>query len=126
MDRTLLVTGSTGLLGHAVLARLANQYCCIGLDAEPAFDPVDGVLDQPADLRDPTRIAEIVREHRVTDVVHAGAVSHPMLLADAPATVVATNVHGTENVLEAARLTGVKRLVFLSPAEMPLMVAAKA
>ncbi|HEX8967074.1 MAG TPA: NAD(P)-dependent oxidoreductase [Chloroflexota bacterium] len=114
MDRTLLVTGSSGLLGLAVLNNLVREYRCVGLDAVSTRDMLDGVVQHQVDLRDGDRITEIVGQERVTHLVHAGGISGETLLDDDPSAVVAINVQGTQNVLEAARLAGVQRLVFVS------------
>jgi len=98
-----------------VLRRLADaEVRAIALDAAPAVDPIGRVTEVQADLRDPPLVVESVRAHQVTDIIHAGAISSPLLLTRDPATVLATNVDGTRNVLEAARLANVRRLVFLS------------
>jgi UDP-glucuronate 4-epimerase len=115
-ERTLLVTGSGGLVGHAVLRLAGAGYRRVGFDAAPPRDPPPGVILLGGDLRDPLRLVEVLRAERVTHLVHAAAISHPGMLLDQPATVVAINLRGTEHVLEAARLCRVERLVFLSSA----------
>jgi len=58
----------------------------------------------------------VLRERAVDTIVHAGGYSGPMLERDNPYLVCNTNVTGTINLLEAARVTGVRRFVFLSSA----------
>jgi UDP-glucuronate 4-epimerase len=112
--RRVFVTGSSGLLGRAVIATAKGRYEFIGHDTRLADDPIPGAEYLVGDLRDSLGLLEAVRSRGVTDVVHSGAISHPMLLADQPSEVVAINIGGTANVLEAARRAGARRIVFIS------------
>ena len=75
-------------------------------------------LDSPgivlADIRDATAIANILMERRPQIVFHAAALKHVLLLEQYPEEAWKTNVIGTQNVLEAARLSGVTRFVNIS------------
>ena len=108
----ILVTGSSGLVGYQVAARLhAAGRDVLGFDARPPperapFPAVTGdVTELPAVLHAMSGRAEIV---------HAGAISGPMLLLDDPFSIARTNVDGALAVFEAARRSGVRRLVWLS------------
>ena len=57
-----------------------------------------------------------MREARVRAVVHAGAISGPMVAAGDPHQVMAVNVGGALNIAEASLRAGVERLVALSSA----------
>lgn len=104
-------------MGHAVLQRLsAARVRVVALDAVSAVDPIEDVTELQVDVRDSQAMLEAVRAHHVTDIVHAGAISHPLMLTSQPATVVGINVDGTQNALEAARVCTVQRLVFISSA----------
>ena len=110
----ILVTGGAGLVGHAVTSALAGHCSCVGHDSRSPADPVPGVQYVTGDLLDFGSMLKTVREHHVTHIVHSGAISHPLLLADRPTAIVAANVDGTLNILDAARQAKVKRVVFLS------------
>ncbi|MGE0718672.1 MAG: NAD-dependent epimerase/dehydratase family protein [Alphaproteobacteria bacterium] len=109
----VLVTGATGFLGRAIATRLATLgRPVVGADVVPATGlPFPLVV---ADLREPHRIYEAVLGHGVRAIVHAGGVSGPMVTPDHPTRIVETNVDGTLNVLEAARLAKVRRVVWFS------------
>lgn len=114
MNGTILVTGSSGLLGRAVCERLAAAgHAVLGLD--PSVDdgrqPWRTVRD---DLSDERRLADLLVAERVAGIVHAGGVSGPMVLADAPVEVIRTNVAGTLHLLFAALGTGVSRFLYCS------------
>ena len=75
-------------------------------------------LDSPeivlADIRDAATVADILMERRPQIVFHAAALKHVLLLEQYPEEAWKTNVIGTQNVLEAAKLSGVTRFVNIS------------
>ena len=89
----VLVTGASGFLGTAVIARLltAGHYT-VGLDPVPAPDAARRHVTD--DLSDRRRLDELLRAERITHVIHCGGVSGPMVLADDPARVMQINVGG--------------------------------
>jgi nucleoside-diphosphate-sugar epimerase len=67
------------------------------------------------DVLRPPALAEAIREHRITEIVHTAA--NPLLTLGAqrdPRGAIELNVMGTVNVLEAARALGVRRVVVAS------------
>ena len=56
----------------------------------------------------------VLQQHKVDAIVHTAAMSHPTLSLDVPVGTFAANVEGTLGVLEAARVTGVRRVVNFS------------
>src|SRR5688572_6585432 len=103
-SRRVLVTGSNGLIGYALSARLLDLgRDVVGMDlvrlpGDPAaFDLVEG------DLLDVHCLHATLRRYDVGAIVHCGGVSGPMLARDNPFHVFQTNVDGTLNVCEAAR-----------------------
>jgi nucleoside-diphosphate-sugar epimerase len=103
---TTLVTGSSGFVGRAIMARLPDA---IGLD--PVASPGTRVID---DLSDRARLRDIIAREKITHIIHAGGVSGPMVLADDPAAVIAINVTGSMNLLYAAMDAGVTTFVYCS------------
>ena len=104
---TVLVTGSSGFVGRAIMARLGNR--AIGLD--PAASTSTKLID---DLSDRTRLRDILAREKITHIIHAGGVSGPMVMADDPAGVLAINVTGSMNLLYEAMAGGVKTFVYCS------------
>lgn len=112
MEETTLVTGARGLIGKRVLHGLLQQgRKAIGIDVGRS-DSSDAVL--AADLTDIHRLHAVVASQEVTSIVHCGAVSGPMVMIDNPYGIVVTNVMGTANVLELARIHSMRRVVFCS------------
>lgn len=64
------------------------------------------------DLSSEARLAAILAEFQPDIVIHAGGVSAPMVLADQPARVMAINLGGSLNLLQASLAAGVGRFVF--------------
>lgn len=108
-----LVTGSAGLVGHAVRRRLeAAGVGVVPVDRDRwSFDGVEQVA---CDLGDRDAVDRLVAAERPSVIVHAGGVSGPMVAADDPVRIVDVNVGGTAAVLEAARRHGVARVVYCS------------
>ena len=100
----VLVTGSSGLTGRATVERLES----VGWSVR-GFDLAGG-----DDLRD---AAAVSRAARGCDaVVHAGAIAHDD--NGTPEDIVATNVLGTWHVLTAAEHHDVRRVVYVSSAQV--------
>lgn len=131
MSRTVLVTGGSGFIGSYVTRRLAERGdTVINFDVrEPGpeaawwlqsrFDKlttrvagqiqfVQGSMDDWSD------IVAVVKTHRPDGIIHTAAIVNPVLLSRRPALALNVNLSGTFNVLEAARLFNVGRVVYFS------------
>lgn len=117
MTRRILITGAMGFIGYpTALAALANGWETTGFDLALPATPVSGVEFVRGDVTDIHQIYRVLRERSIDTIIHTGGFSGPMLERDNPYLVCHTNVAGTINLLEAARVTGVRRFVFLSSA----------
>ena len=112
----VIVTGGSGKLGRAVLRDLvANGYEVLNLDQNLSQTPICPTVR--IDLRD---FGEVVAAFAGIDerkgpfdaVVHLAAIPAPGLFANART--FANNVPATYNVFEAARVAGIKTVVFAS------------
>src|SRR3984957_267588 len=120
MAKKLLVTGSSGLIGSEVVAFFCGQAWQVnGLDNNMRRDffgpPGDtswnrkrleqlaGFRHYEVDIRDRTRVLEIVREIKPDAIVHAAAQPSHDLAASRPFDDFDVNAGGTLNLLEAAR-----------------------
>lgn len=119
---SVLITGGTGFIGAYVARRLvAAGERVVTLDPLPS-NVIAGVLapdelaqvrmvaGDVASLRD---VALAVREHDVDRVIHLASLLHPAA-DDNPELAVRVNVQGQLTVLEAARLFGLRKLVWAS------------
>jgi UDP-glucose 4-epimerase len=75
---------------------------------------LDGKVDvELGDITDLPRLLDVIKRNKITHVVHAAAFVGAVSQAN-PALSIQVNVNGTVNVLEAARLFEVQRVVFTS------------
>ncbi|AND91127.1 NAD-dependent 4,6-dehydratase LegB [Bradyrhizobium diazoefficiens] len=127
-DARVLVTGSDGFIGSHVVEELVkagarvkaivyyNSFNSWGwLDTVPA-DVMKSVEVVAGDIRDPHFM--IAAASGCTDVLHLAALIAIPFSYVAPDSYVETNVRGTVNVLQAARLAGVRRFVQTSTSEV--------
>ena len=117
----LLITGGTGSFGNAVLRRFLQsdiQEIRILSRDEKKQDDMRKHFNSPklkfyiGDVRDFQSVLNAVRG--VDYIYHAAALKQVPSCEFYPLEAVKTNVLGTENVLEAAVVSGVKRVVCLS------------
>ena len=110
---TVLVTGLNGLIGRAVADRLFRDgRSIVGMDQRVGTDEPFPVLAH--DLPDPHRWHEVIARFGITEIIHPGGISGPMLLPDAPARIVDINLAGVAGLLEAARIHRLRRVVCFS------------
>jgi len=105
---TILITGAAGTLGQLLTAQLRNDYTLRLTDVQRP----DGLFEQE-DFRlvDITNADDIANAATGVDaIVHLGGISSETDFDS----ILAANIVGTRNVFEAARLAGVKRVVFPS------------
>lgn len=120
-NKKLLITGGTGSFGGAVLKRFLDsdieEIRIFSRDEKKQDDMRKKFSSQKlkfyiGDVRDSRSITTAMRE--VDYVFHAAALKQVPSCEFYPMEAVRTNVLGTENVLEAAIASGVKRVVCLS------------
>ncbi len=119
----ILVTGGTGTFGRAFVRRLladpqwtaVMSYARDEVKAAQVVQEFGGSKPFKAfigDVRDPARLRTAM--HGVDVVVHAAALKRVDVGAYSPSELVATNIYGTMNVIEAAIASGVGRVVVIS------------
>ncbi|WP_345944759.1 NAD(P)-dependent oxidoreductase [Variovorax sp. dw_954] len=107
------MTGAAGLVGRALVQKLAGLgRPVIALDRE-AQSIADGVDVQPCDLGDVHCLHALAKDG-IDAVVHCGAYSGPMVARDSPYSMVQVNIVGTANMLELARVHAARRFVYCS------------
>ena len=106
--RRVLVTGATGTIGLLLVERLAGDYDLVQHGRTPRTPEQEGELER-ADLTDYEDVAPLMEG--VDTVLHLAGEASPEADWDA---VLAANIVGYRNVLEAAREAGVRRVVYAS------------
>lgn len=105
------VTGGTGLLGSAVIRHFVAEGCrVVNVDQQPPADIDTSAQFRQTDIRDFTQVREALTGAEV--IVHCAGIPRPGSLP--PDLVFSTNVQGTFNVFEAARVNGSRRVVYAS------------
>lgn len=107
MAETILLTGASGLIGRAVHRMLRERG-----DNVIAIDRIAGDDIIACDLSETHRLYELSKG--ATAVLHCGAISGPMVARDNPYLIVQSNVVGTANILELARVGKMRRVVACS------------
>lgn len=120
-DKILLITGGTGSFGNAVLQRFVDsdvREIRVFSRDEKKQDDMRKIYGNPkikffiGDVRDYQSVLNAIRG--VDYIFHAAALKQVPSCEFFPLEAVKTNVLGTENVLEAAVVCGVTRVVCLS------------
>jgi UDP-glucose 4-epimerase len=115
---TILVTGALGAIGSQVLRRLVHEgHRPVAFDARYELDLIADIAAdvtiEIGDVRDWTRLAEVVRNNGVDTVVHMAALL-PDQAQREPWLALNVNVGGTATICELARVVPLRRVVFSS------------
>src|SRR5919201_2098192 len=122
-DRPVLVTGGAGFIGTYVVKALLESGRRVvafdqrGYQPEGRFllgDLVDEVTVELGSVDDWSRVFHVVNAHRPVDVIHLATITNPVFLFTNPLPGVRVNFEGTINVLEAARIFEIRRIVYFS------------
>lgn len=117
---TIMITGGSGFLGTYVTQRLAERGDRVLIFDAAMPIPSLAALTAPYEqqityvrgqILDLASIMRCVQQHKVERIFHAAALYDPPYSLEDPAITFQVNVNGTINVLEAARLSGVQRVV---------------
>jgi len=125
MKDTVMVTGGSGFLGgHLVNSLLNDGYEVVVFDLSlprPGSE-IDWLWGEKkaqlkfvrGNISDITAIYETVKKYNVNRIVHAAVINDLEILEKRPLYTMKVNVEGTLNVLEAARLFELSKVVFTS------------
>jgi len=123
MSRTVMVTGGSGLVGSYVMRQLVERGDTVinfdmrGPDPEAAWwlKPVaDRIEFVPGGVDSWGDLVAAVKKHLPEAIIHIAAVVNLPLLNQRPGLARDINFGGTFNVLEAARLFDIGRVVYFS------------
>lgn len=121
----VLVTGGAGFLGASVVKALADRnQIVVAFDNFATSSPANlagyegRVVTVKGDLLDLGSLIKAVKEHGVRRVVHTAAVGSPAQSIAEPVLSVRVNVEGTLNILRAAEIMGIERVINTSTEEV--------
>jgi UDP-glucose 4-epimerase len=114
----VLITGGMGVIGAETSRKFVREghrpvIFARHRDESLVRDILDKVDIELGSILDRARLAEVLKAHGITHIVHTAAYVGAMSAAH-PAESVEINVMGTVNVLEAARAAAVERVVYTS------------
>lgn len=90
----IAITGAAGLFGHGLVRVLSARHT------------VTGLTRAEADVTRADELRAVISKIKPGVVVHAAAIPNPDICEADPARAFLVNVHGTRNVVEAARQAG--------------------
>ncbi len=117
-ESVALVTGATGFIGsHLVRQLLRKGEKVVASNVSGSYRNLEDVRDQVeivrADIGSFPDVLRLVEEHRPSVIYHIGAMLAPAC-DSYPAAGIQANAMGTFYILEAARLFGVRQVIFAS------------
>lgn len=115
---TVLVTGGSGFIGSYTLRRLVEMgEKAISFSRKPPPEDIAGKVsvetDHRGDVRFLTSILSAIKKHDVKSIIHTASMLAYASQKD-PALGFDINARGTLNILEAARIMNIKRVVYVS------------
>lgn len=114
-NEVVLVTGGQGFIGQHLVTRLQSEDFSVveyNRDAEETHQPHHHCIR--GDLRDGARLTTVLKEYAVDVVVHTAGQSHPTISLSDPWGTMEANVMGTTTLLEACRVSPIRRLILFS------------
>lgn len=115
----VLITGNAGALGQALVAKLLEQgsYQLIGVDRRPLDNVPAGLEHLPLDLRRKSAI-EVLYKLKPKSIIHLGVVRNPQRHRNKRANIYYFNLESTTQLLRLAERLSIRKLVFLSTANL--------
>ncbi len=125
----ILVTGGTGNIGAWVTRRLVSEGCyVIVYDLRPDLTYLSDLADRTVivagDVTDFNKLDATIKQHGVQRIIHLAKYLGPRCEQN-PRRAVEVNVLGSVTVLDAARLNGIKRVVFSSSKSVYAQITGK-
>ncbi len=118
----VLITGGTGFLGAETTRQLLEAgHDAVVFSTAPQVKELERLMGErarkvvavPGDVADLDSVMTAARDNQVSEIVHLASFLADRSVAD-PARAVRVNSLGTTNVFEAARLLGIRRVVWAS------------
>lgn len=124
-DRSVLITGATGLVGSWLTRRLAESgadVVCLIRDWVPQSElvrarTIEQVKVVRGDVRDRDLLERMIGEHEVEIVIHLAAQTIVGIANRNPISTFETNIQGTWNLLEACRRSPVVKAIVVASSD---------
>lgn len=119
-EKTVLITGATGLIGaslvRALLAIDGIKILAFVRNEDKAKNTLGDNINMEFIIGD--IINPIVVNEKVDFIFHCASVTTSKIMVERPVETLFTSIEGTKNVLELARVKGTKSVVYVSSMEM--------
>lgn len=123
-NKTILISGATGMIGTFLIdvlmkKRVGITIIALGRDSEKAHKRFENYWNSSNFVFLEQDINQSFNNIRTADwVIHAASNTHPIAYASDPIGTILTNIIGTKNMLEYARVSRAERFLFLSSVEI--------
>jgi len=112
----IMVTGGRGFLGKYIVDQLLQEGHTVidySRDMQSPFENPNHLFVF-GELYDIPRLITVMKEYRVERIIHTAGQSNPVISLQIPFATVEANIMGTIALLEAARLSDIRRVVLYS------------
>lgn len=110
----ILVTGNAGFVGRNLLEKLHKTHQIIGLDIKEPKERLVGVKYVRVDITNENAILKVMKREKPYCIIHLAALAGVIESTRKATKYVKTNVYGTANILQAAKICGIKNLILAS------------
>jgi GDP-4-dehydro-6-deoxy-D-mannose reductase len=111
----IIITGAAGFIGGFLTRHCLDAGCSVlGLDTSEQNDVPRGALFKYCDIRDASRVSELMSDFRPDCIFHLAAQSFPTVSLIEPRQTMDVNVGGTVNLFESVRSCGIKPVVVVA------------
>ncbi len=119
----ILITGAAGFIGSQVAYKLWREKHNLILLDNFSYGKEDNLIFHDknfnsgiikGDIRDRDLIEKIIRENNIEIILHIAGIAPLPDCQSNPTEAIDVNVNGTVNILELARMCGVKKIIFAS------------
>jgi FlaA1/EpsC-like NDP-sugar epimerase len=127
--KTVMITGAAGTIGSEIVRKLVffgvEKVIAFEIDETEIFNlqhelrqnfagKADCVHAVVGDIRDESKLKQIIEIHKPDMIFHAAACKHVPLMEDFPEEAVKTNIFGTFNLAKLASDNGVEKFINIS------------
>lgn len=112
-QRTVLITGGTGLLGQGLYATVPPGWSIVSIHRRPYPTNAPGIVELVVDITSRREIERLFAAHRFDAVVHAAGIASVDYSEQHVEECLASNLGGTRNIAELCAASGT-RLVYVS------------
>jgi len=112
--KTLIITGGAGFVGTNLIEKMYKTHTIISLDIKEPKERLFGVEYVRVDITKEKAVLRVMKRFKPYCVIHLAALAGVIESTVKATKYVKTNVYGTANILQAAKLCGVNNIILAS------------